>query len=211
MNPLDQLLKDHVTPVLIAHGFAKAGRIYRAEAATGDLAYVAFKRWETGDHMDVVVNLSVLPTTQWAWLCHDQPKTATRKPGPGDGLWQGHVPPPAPYAADEWTTELWRVTDLDQVGAVLARTLAEDTVPMLLRMLDRAEFLRMIQAPDTTLKPGLGHGEVMLLVDEGPSAALDQALAWYEARDPEEWPAAHELAHWARQRAAEHGKSQPTM
>ncbi|GAB2575611.1 DUF4304 domain-containing protein [Kribbella endophytica] len=205
MNPLDQLLKDHVTPVLTEHGFAKAGKVYRREAGTGDLAFVVFRRWQTGvgEHAEFVVNVSVLPTTQWAWLVHDQPKTAGRKPQYGDGLWQGQVAAPAEFAAGEWDTERWRIadpSDVDRVGAGLAQVLTEQTVPMLTRMLDRKQFLTMIEDP--AYKPGLGHGEVMLLVGEGPSPELEAALAWYDAKDPAEWPAAARLARWARAYAA---------
>ena len=55
------------------------------------------------------------------------------------------------------------------------------------------------------LGSGLGPADVLLRVDDGPSVELDEVLARYEAKDPVEWPAAHELARWARERAAASG------
>jgi hypothetical protein len=89
-------------------------------------------------------------------------------------------------------------------GASLAKILADEFVPLLTRMLDRTEFLAMARDPAKPLGDGIvGPEEIMLLIDNGPSAELEAAIAKAEALDLERYPVAPQLVAWARQRLAD--------
>jgi hypothetical protein len=208
LKAFDAMLNQHAAPVLKAAGFRKKGRTFRFVAPNGDHAFVHFQTWISSHepHTDFVVNLSVVPVPQMEWIRDDYPQAANRQPAPGDGLWQDRAHPPKDVAGPEpHMTDLWRLADADAAttcGALLADVLREHAAPLLIRLTDRAEFLAMVRDPARPLKVGLGHAEIMLLVDEGPSAELDAEIAVYEAMDPKEWPIGRQLAAWARQRSS---------
>jgi hypothetical protein len=102
----------------------------------------------------------------------------------------------------EFRSQIWCFQDAESAtrcGKHLARILTEETVPFLTRMLDRREQLAILHDPAEEEHLQLGSnsfGEVLLLVDDGPSPELEAALADAEQQGD------RDLVWWARERLA---------
>ena len=208
MGALDQLLRDHVSPVLEAAGFVRRGRTYRLIADNGDQAIIAIERTagSRGDVVEFYVHAAVVPVPYWAWIQHVFPTVGDRAPDYSDGLWRHRVEAPPTCRADAgpWTTDLWLLAGPSAVascGEQLATILRTETAPLTTSLLNRATFLALTRDPTKPLGVSIGPADLMLLVDEGPSPELDKAIAHYRSLDPTDYPAAADLAAWAEARA----------
>lgn len=75
-------------------------------------------------------------------------------------------------------------------------------MPLLVRCLDRTEFLKLCRDPATPLTLPPKDPELILLVDDGLSAELTAALAKLDALPSKDFPVAAEYAAWLRNKAA---------
>jgi hypothetical protein len=213
MDHFDRMVHEWVAPVLRQVGFAGRGRTFRLGVVSGDQAIVSLRRaGGGGDRVEFHVDLGVVVVPYWDWLGQVFPRPAERAPTDTDGLWRGRLDAPPAVRADAgpWTRTVWLLAGPDMVptcGAALAGVLREEAVPLLTRLLDRAEFLALSRDPVRPLGTDLGPAELMLLVDAGPSADLDAETARYESLDPQTYPYAGRLAAWARERQAARPRS----
>jgi hypothetical protein len=216
VKPLDRVLRDYARPVLAEAGFQRKGRKFWLTAANGDVACVEFEqraggavvmgpvvqampKWQT-----FFVDIGVVPAPRWDWLCNQFPGLAGTLPESSHGLWTSRALPPPEVAEDSVVRESWLIAGQDReqtCGEHLARVLREDVVPLLVRCLDRTEFLKLCRDPAKPLNLPPKDPELILLVDDGPSAELTAALARLDALPPADFPVAAEYAAWVRSRA----------
>jgi hypothetical protein len=196
--------------VLETAGFVRRGRTFRLVGGKGDQAIIGIERTagSRGDWVEFYVHAAVVPVPYWAWLQHVFPSVADREPEYSDGLWRHRVEAPANLRADAgpWTTDLWLLAGSAAVpacGSSLATILRTETIPLATSLLDRPTFLNLTRDPSNPLGTSLGPADLILLVDEGPSPELDQAIAHYKSLDPTDYPAAAALATWAESRASQ--------
>lgn len=217
MKPVDRLIRDYARPVLAEAGFRRKGNKFSRTAPNGDMACVDFHT-RSGvvtmvdggmrampDWSSFVVTIGLMPVPRWDWLCHQFPELAKKTPDSAYGLWTSRVLPPPEMAEDAAARESWLITGAGQVpgrGEHLARLLRDDVLPLLVRCLDRAEFLALCRDPARPLDPPPSDADLILLVDDGPSPELDAALATLDGLDPTDFPVAAEYAAWLRTRAA---------
>ncbi|HWG97856.1 MAG TPA: DUF4304 domain-containing protein [Pilimelia sp.] len=209
MKPLDLMLRDHITPVLTAAGYRRRGREYTRRAPHGDVAIVHLQTsaGSVGDQVDFYVNLGAVPASYADWL-GELFGAPLARPGHEHGLWRDRLRPPpeladepGPYGSDRW--RLRGAAGVAACGAGLAAALTATALPLLADLLDRDRFLALHRDPGRPLGTGVvTFPEIFLLVDAGPSAALDAELAKLDAADPAEDPTAPRLAAWARARLA---------
>jgi hypothetical protein len=207
VKPLDAMLTEFVTPVLRRAGFRKTRRTYRLAASNGSQSLINFEGYPLSmSHTTFFVNVAVTVEAVRAWT-HDglTPSIPYRaQPSIWDGFWLNRVWPPrdVEWRSGEFKSEIWCFEDAEgatRCGKHLARILTEESVPFLTRMLDRREQLALLHDPaeDEHLRLGSNSfGDVLLLVDDGPSVELDAALADAERQGD------HELVFWARERLA---------
>jgi hypothetical protein len=157
-------------------------------------------------HTTFFVNVAVTVEAVRAWT-HDglTPSIPYRaQPSIWDGFWSNRVYPPSnvEWPLGEFKSDIWCIEDAESAtrcGKHLARILTEETVPFLTRMLDRREQLALLHDPteDEHLRLGSNSfGDVLLLVDDGPSPELEAALTDAERQGDQE------LVSWARERLA---------
>jgi uncharacterized protein DUF4304 len=187
-----QFFTDFATPVLAAHGFSRKGRTYRHRADGGDLAVVEFQAssGSTPQRYLCYINLAVVTAAWLDWITQGKPpaepgsayglyRTRLLRPGTGDDLWSIDSPDTARQRGQE-------------LAEVLPARLSE-----LVRLLDRDEFRHRVRSdPALSARQSELVMEIALLVDDGPSRALDDALA----RMPRAGSGAA-FVDWARRRA----------
>ena len=207
MKDLDSMLTEFVTPVLRGAGFRKAHRTYRLAAPNGSQALVNVENYPLSmSQTTFLVNVEVTVEAYRAWIHHRiTPSVRYRsQPSIGDGFWRDRLwpPPDVEYRVDEFRSQLWGFDGAEgaaRCGRRLARMLAEETVPFLTRLLDRPAqgARRHDPAEDEHVQLGANSfGEILLLVDDGPSGELDTAMADAEQHGD------HDLVSWARERLA---------
>jgi hypothetical protein len=209
VNPLDEMLKNHLTPMLAASGFAKRGRTYSLAAPNGDLAIVDFQSWRL--HVGAVgffVNLAIVPTVMVEWLRRNE-SGPPEKINDAQGFWRDRLLVSEEYepAGEFGREQLWEFKEIDSgdaCGAILARVLERGVLSTLTWLVDRSNLLAAVRDPltDPTLikvRPR-ERALIVLLVDEGPSDELETLLRQVEQKDPDDI-----VATWARQRLAEKG------
>jgi hypothetical protein len=181
---LDQLLRQHADPVLRAAGLRRTGRRYQLMSDRGDVCTLYVDRRpsiEGGTGFDVGIVL--LPASQLAWQAWqaDVP-VAEYRPDRGDGLWRYPLRAPAEVGSTAGSG-VWAYRDqpsFARCGEALETMLREHGVPLLLMGQDRRSMLASLEPVLLRFGRLVGTPErtrVLLLIDDGPSAELDAALA----------------------------------
>ena len=213
MTTLAEVLKKYVTPTLAPLGYRKVGNTYRLTAENGDQALINFQvsSGSVGDDVIFFINVAVVPRTQIdlnnsIFQRSTQPTTAA-------GILSDRLWPPADVEYDnnsQFDDQRWQFSDADgadRVGKHLVEILSGDVHPVLAPLLDRRTFLAYLHQPDEN-KPfkaeNSARNTVMLLLDEGRSPELDDALA--KSKAPQ-WVA------WVEDylQRAEHGTGSPAI
>lgn len=207
-NPLDEMLRTHVAPVLTGAGYRRSGRVYRFAAPNGDLAVIEFPaRVLSRDYVDFAVTTGVAPTPAVDWIRRKAETMDSQAPGLECRLIRVDLTPPRRWWRGVGTPDMdqhWgfkKDDGGDQCGIELAGLLADQVVPTLRRLLDRQELLAEVRNPRLGDKASLNFGkelaEIVMLVDHGPTPDLEELLESREAANPQD-----ELASWARRRLA---------
>ncbi|MFD6289083.1 hypothetical protein [Streptomyces sp. NPDC060205] len=204
MNPLDILIKQQVVPVAKAVGFTKKGRVFRLAAANGDHLLMHFDTHKVDPKKYVFdVTFWIVPLPHWEFLRRQE--VVPSEPHAGGALATYPVVPPA-VVAHEPEDEMpfrsrWAFSEpktRDICGRELARVLAEEAFPRVIRLLDRRTFLE-----ETRVNPngelvrlgGATQSEIMLRIDDDPIAELTALLD-----RAEEDGLSASVVMWARQR-----------
>jgi len=190
-GPVEQLVADRVTPFLAARGFTWLDGAFRKSNAAGDQAIIEIARAHSSTDEDVAfrVDRAVVPKMHWEWLRSAERGMAASVPLVPDGWCQKRVAPPIEHefvrgAGDGLELRLWRVEGCaDALEAAL-----EEELPRLAALLDREHLLAVVTDQDGSREerhriPAHGHAELVLLLDQGPSAELDAAFEWIAADD----------------------------
>jgi hypothetical protein len=207
VKPLDVMLAEFVTPVLRPGGFRKTGRTYRLAAENGSQALITFQHYALSplSRTGFIVNVGVVVEALRAWM-HDRTTPSSpypSRPSIHDSFWHDVIwaPDDVAHRIDEYRSVVWYFDDAEgaaRCGRHLTRIFTEETVPFLTRMLDRGEQLWVLHdpsIPQARVRVGRNYaGEILLRVDDGPSAGLDAALAEAERQRDDE------LVSWARTR-----------
>ncbi|WP_133854084.1 hypothetical protein [Labedaea rhizosphaerae] len=178
VKPVDAFLRDCVRVLLKEVGFSKRGRDFRLVATNGDLAAINFLSWRLGEReAEFYVDAGVSPLPWIEWREHvdavqDETSasalwwTRLRSPHNHLGLWQFNL------------DESERIEELVTKLTSLAEKLRSLT--------DRRLLLNLVRDPATRiqeLRRSRAESVALLLVDEGPSPELAEALRAMEAEE----------------------------
>jgi hypothetical protein len=206
MNPLNTLIRQHVAPVMKAAGFTRKGRTFRLAAPHGDHVIVEIDADAVDpDTYAFWVNFWMVPLPHWEFAYRQYAEPA--RPDASGALATCPVVPPAEVAhqPDEegYFRNRWAFTEPDTrdlCGRELARLLTEESIPTMVRLLDRRTLLE-----ETRVNPngellrlrGWPMTEIFLRIDDDPVAdvtALVDKADTEEVFDP--------FVAWARERLA---------
>lgn len=211
---LEPVLKEFVTPVMKAAGFRKSGKTYRLGPARGDQALVNFQStlMDFGSTTAFYVNVAVVSRARFEFHNLDTPAGIDREPTVAWGLLRDRLWPPSDVEirrpeTSPFRSEIWGFGNDDEdrarrCGQQLAAELGETWLPWLTRMLDRPTLRQFLRDPASEVPTMTLTGpwaDAFLLLDDGPSPALDQALAEMKTAGLE---VADEFLPWATERAA---------
>lgn len=193
-NQIGPFVAKHITPIMKSFGFVKRGTTFRRVSARGDHAALSVQRLSSlvEEEVPFRIVVGIVPDPWWDYLC----MIRNLVPAPDIGSCQAYdaiqqliVLPtedgsgvdPAGSDFSEWRF-IWGRSD-DTVGNALAQRLGHvigELVPDLLEDRQKlVEYLRVGQIPAGTvswISPGLRNKIPFLLVDDGPSDALNTAL-----------------------------------
>ena len=202
-------LRDVVGPAARAHGFKGSAPNWRTSNDLGDWAIVNVQssKYSTRESLRCVINLSVAPEPWLAWTAA-QRGPLPRSPGETYGLYRKRL---LPTGTSEDVDGWWEVNDPDEAPGVatdMVRRLDEAGWPTLERLLDRDAMVDQVRAGDLGYIKReyhaelFAHAQALLLSDQGPSAELDEQLAYAldHARGAQRDDAL-EFDAWVRERA----------
>ena len=215
---LKAALRDVVGPAARAHGFKGSAPNWRRGNDLGDWAIVNVQssRYSTRESLRCVINLSLAPEPWLAWTAEQRgplPKTLSES----YGLYRKRLlPTGTPVDVDGW----WEVNEPDEapgVAADMVRQLDEAGWPTLERLLDRDAMVDQVRAGDLGFIKRefhaelFAHAQAMLLADRGPSAELDEQLAYaLDHAHGAQREGAREFDAWVRERARTAGSDAPS-
>jgi hypothetical protein len=207
---LKAALRDILGPCARSHGFNGSAPTWRKSTSSGDWAVVNVQSssFSSAEHLQCVINLAVAPEPWLRWtrvkLGAAMPKSVTENLG----LYRERLHPKGTAAGqDGW----WEITD-----AASAVSAVEDMVgqldvagwPVIEQLLRREGMLEQVRTG------GLGHwtqpsagvflarAEALLLMDGGPSPALDERLQYaLENCTPQQREHGVEFDAWVRDQA----------
>jgi hypothetical protein len=206
-TPVDVIVREYAAPVLAAAGFRRSGRVFRLDGERGDAAVLEIAPFvlSSGSRFSATGGVIVTPYADFIdRALGDIPR---RRPGPSSALVELPVLPPREWwqgvGQEPREDPQWGFTDDADVpacGRAFAAVLAEDVIPVLVRLLDRTRLLAEMRertTPDLRRKLAPRRDVLLLLVDEGPSPELDRLLRELGEGDM--------VADWARARLAAGG------
>ncbi|MDX3540658.1 DUF4304 domain-containing protein [Streptomyces sp. MB09-01] len=205
VTPLNLLVKQHVAPVMKAAGFKRSGRTFRLAADNGDQAVLGFARhYVDPDAAVFEVAYGIVPAPYWEWINRHSVGGDGRAPlAFGPAVMSGSVVPPphaahAPEAGMPFRARWALRADNSLVcGQALATVLHDETVPQIVRLLDRGNLLQEFRHPAlpvVRLVP-LTRAEILLRVDDAPSEEVESLLAHLQPAGPGD-----DFATWTRRR-----------
>lgn len=177
-------LREVVGPAARANGYKGSAPNWRRSNASGDWAVVNVQSssYSTAGHLRCVINLAVAPEP---WLRWEREKLGARMPKQvveSLGLFGQRLHPTGtPEGADGW----WEIDDTDSARLAaldMEIQLERDGWPVLDRMLAPGGMLARIRSGDLGFMKRESFGilfdraEALLLMDEGPSDALNTLL-----------------------------------
>lgn len=196
---------EHMTPTLLAHGYARSGRTYRLASDLGDTAVVDFQV-SSGTHRDeyqFYVNLAIAPVPWVHYLRSGTPRSASEPVEESEGLLRARVDPPGRFN--------WVLTPSVELAHDTGQRVAAALVPRL------GELAELLERDILTERLRTGEhlsgwrcdrvaGLIALLTEQGPSAELEELLLGVQ-------PGVTKFLNWAWASvaaAAEQGRSAPS-
>lgn len=164
--------------------------------------------WNSADRARCVINLAVAPEP---WLRWQRAKLGAGMPtavSESLGLYRKRLhPSSAPTGVDVW----WEVTDEGsafEAAQAMVVGLEANGWPLLKRLLTRDGMLSQIRSGDlgdmrrTSLGVFFAMAEALMLMDEGPSSALDEQLGFAISNGmPTQAENARRFDEWVREQA----------
>ncbi|MEU6405234.1 hypothetical protein [Streptomyces sp. NPDC046985] len=210
MNPLDMLIRQYAAPVMKAAGFTKKGRKFRLTAPNGDCALLEFDTHAVDPEKFVFdVTFFMVPLSHWEFTYRQYRQSdEMHAPDASGALARCPVMPPPDVAW--WPDEgmpfrsRWAFSEpetRDVCGQRLARVLADEAIPRVVRLLDRRALLEeILTAPDGDLMRIRSRRmtEIILRIDDDPVADLTALLDGTEVND---WD--KPIIIWARERLSQ--------
>ena len=182
----------HITPALLAHGYAKGGRTYRLASDLGDAAVINFQvsSGTSRDEYQFYVNLAIAPVPWVDYLRSlrsGTPKPISDPADESEGMLRARVNPPGRFN--------WVLTPSVELAHETGQRVVAALAP---RLRELAELLdRDVLADRLRTREGLSGwtgdkraGRIALLAEAGPSAELEELLLSVR-------PDATEFLNWA--------------
>lgn len=200
VKPIDVLLRDHVRAPLKEKGYTRKGHNFRLTAPTGDIALIHFHSFPMGRHdVECYIEAAVLSVPYHDWLNH---RLGRNDPmSTGGVIWSDRVQSPFVEPGSSLANSPFWELNLsyhEQIAELLRRVTA--VADRLRHLLDRRNLLALARDPATRpqgLRPSREFAVGFLLVDDGPSPELEDALRELEEQHP-----ADDLVAWLRTRQA---------
>lgn len=207
---LKMALRDVLGPDARLHGYKGSAPTWRKSNSYGDwvVVNVQSSSWNTSEEVRCVVNISAAPEPWLRWqgygLGWSVPKSVTESLG----LYRDRLHPTGtPVGADGW----WEITGQRSAMAAvtdMVKQLEESGWGILDQLLRRDGMLDQIRRGDLGDFRREHHAvyfaraEALLLMDLGPSAALDACLtSALEGGMPEQRERAEQFDNWVRDQA----------
>ena len=203
-------VRDVLGPAARSHGFKGTSPTWRRVTPSGDWAIVNLQSSQSSNASSVrcVLNTSVAPEPCLRWT-REQMGTAMPKAIPESmGLYKQRLfPSDTPDGVERW----WQVDSPRRVGQAvedMRAQLERQGWPVLSHLLDRDALLDQVRRGQLgfwrkDLVPGFfATAEALLLMDAGPSRALDEQLALVRATSTAaQVESADRFVRWVRQQA----------
>ena len=207
---LKATLRGLLGPVARTHGYQGSSPTWRKSSPAGDWAVVNVQSsaFSSADHLRCVVNLAFAPEPWLRWRAEDVGARMPKRVTEYLGLYRSRLHPAGtPSGADGW----WEVRDSDSATAAVADMIAQldrEGWPTLGRMFSREALMARLREGalgwmKRPYQPVLfARAEALLLMDAGPSDALEERLI--EARNVGEDAREHaeRFEAWVRAEAA---------
>lgn len=208
---LKAAVRELLVPFLREHGFKGSSPTWRQSNTQGDWAVVNLQSssYSTRDNPRCVLNIAVAPEPWLRWSAVRQDSGMPKAVGESLGLYRDRLHPAGtPAGADGW----WEVSDASSARAAvedMVVQLQSNGLPILQRLLDPGELLVQVRADNLGWMKREHQGvffsraEALLLMDAGPSAALEKHLneALTNVTETQRANALH-FDGWVRQQSA---------
>jgi hypothetical protein len=211
-DALKTALRDHLGPAARGHGYKGSHPTWRKSSSTGDWAVVNVQSssFSSADHLRCVVNLAFAPEPWLRWQAESLGAGMPKSVSESLGLYRERLHPEGtPEGSDGW----WDVSaheesahaavadmkaQLDRAGwPVLDLMFSRDAMLARLREGDLGMLQRSYQAVY------FARAEAVLLMDDGPSDALEAQLAFALTNvTPQQRENAERFDAWVRAEAA---------
>ncbi|WP_344157913.1 DUF4304 domain-containing protein [Nocardioides koreensis] len=208
---LKAALRDHLGPAARRQGYKGSSPNWRKSSTVGDWAVVNVQSssFSSADHLRCVVNLAFAPEPWLRWEAEKLGAGMPKSVSESLGLYRQRLHPEGtPESTDGW----WDVTNEETAHLVVADMIAQlDRAgwPVLESMFSREAMMSRLQDGDLGMMKRSNFGvffaraEALLLMDGGPSDALESQLAY--ALDnvmPTQRDHAEQFDSWVRAQAA---------
>ena len=208
---LRNALRDLLGPAARSHGFKGSAPTWRKASDAGDWAVVNVQSssWSTSESLSCVVNLAFAPEPWLRWMRRDLGSGAPKSVPESLGLYRERLHPEGtPAGSDGW----WDVSDDESAHVAVADMNVQlDSAgwPVLEEMFAREAMMIRLREGDLGMMKRSNFGvffaraEALLLMDDGPSEALESALRY--ALDnciPRQRENAERFDQWVRAEAA---------
>jgi hypothetical protein len=203
-------VREVLGPAARSHGFKGTSPTWRRSTPSGDWAIVNLQsaRSSSASSVRCVLNTSVAPEPWLRWTRVQMGAAMPKAIPESMGLYkQRLLPSNTPDGNEGW----WQVDSLRRVPQVvddMQAQLERQGWPVLCRLLERDEMLDRVRQGDLGFwrkenVPGyFATAEALLLMDAGPSRALDEQLALVRATSTAaQVESADRFVRWVRQQA----------
>lgn len=208
---LRNALRDLLGPAARSHGFTGSAPTWRKASDAGHCAVVNVQSssWSTSESLRCVVNLAFAPEPWLRWMRRDLSSGAPKAVPESLGLYRERLHPEGtPEGRDGW----WDVSDDESAELAVADMnvqLERAGWPVLEEMFNGDSMLARLREGDLGMMKRSNFGvffaraEALMLMDDGPSGALESALRYaLENCMPGQRENAERFDQWVRVEAA---------
>lgn len=211
-DALKTALRDVFAPAARLHGYKGSAPTWRKSNGAGDwvVVNVQSSSWNTSENVRCVINISAAPEPWLRWRRHQPGQRVPKAISETFGLYRQRLHPTGtPDGSDGW----WEVTDdasaRDTVTDMVTQ-LNQEGWAVLDTLLSREGMLDHIRRGDLGHIKGdhydvfFARAEALLLMDDGPSDALENCLALALSNvTPTQRAHAEQFDTWVRAQARE--------
>lgn len=210
-DALRAALRDSLGPVARSHGFKGSPPNWRKASAVGDWAVVNVQSssFSSADHLRCVVNVAFAPEPWLRWKAENLDARMPKAVSESLGLFRERLHPEGtPADADGWW-DVWHEESAHRAVEDMNTQLDRAGWPALERLFSRDAMMARLRGGDLGRLKRANFGvffaraEALMLMDAGPSAALESQLD-YALRNviPTQREHAERFDTWVRAEAA---------